>query len=234
MATAKKAIKPTPEQSAVVDCDHGLISLRGFHGTGKTGTQCAFIVERLARNRDTRVLGLSLTKQAAWNLRKRLITHPKWSPAFERRVTVGTFHSFGYRYVRRFAALIGFTANFDINNGINEKLLKELIVHKKYAGLKAPLKTLTKANRNHVRSGDSIPEIAQRVTGNDVDAALIAETVRKLKQRKHSLDVMDFDDLLYQFYRLLRNGQVVMDAVLADYNQLVADEFQDVTQIQWR
>ena len=234
MGKGTKPIKLTDEQKAVVECTDSPISLRGFHGTGKTGTLCSYIVERLRRDENALILGLSLTKLAALNLKRKLITHPDWNPIFDRRVTVGTFHSFGYRYVRKFAGLVGFTSSFDIDNGINEKLLRKIIAHKKYDSLDDPLKLIMKANRKHVRSGKRISEVAQGIAGNEKDPELIVEAVRELKQRKRQLNVMDFDDLLFHFYTMLRKDREVMDAVLADYTHLVVDEFQDTTGIQWR
>lgn len=234
MCNETKSIKLTDEQSAVVKCDVSPISLRGFYGTGKTGTLCSYIVERLRRNENAMILGLSLTKLAALNLKRKLITHPDWNHIFERRVTVGTFHSFAYGYVRKFAGLVGFTASFDIDNGINEKLLRKIIDRKKYACLDDPLKLIMKASRKHVRSGKRLSEVAQGIAGNEDDAELIVEAVRELKQRKRRQNVMDFDDLLFHFYVLLRKDREVMNAVLADYTHLVVDEFQDTTGIQWR
>ena len=228
MGKGIKPIKLTDEQKAVVECDGSPISLRGFHGTGKTGTLCSYIVERHAKDGKARVVAVSLTKLAALNLKRKLITHPDWNPTFDRRVTVGTFHSFAYGYVRKFADLVGFTSTFDIDNGVNEKLLRKIIARKKYDSLADPLKLIMKANRKHVRSGKRISEVAQGIAGNENDPKLIVEAVRKLKQRKRQLNVMDFDDLLFHFYTMLRRDPKVVGAVLADYTHLVVDEFQDI------
>ena len=119
MGKGTDRIKLTYEQTDVVKCDVSPISLQGFYGTGKTGTLCSYIVERLRLDENALILGLSLTKLAAMNLKGKLVKHPDWDPIFERRVTVGTFHSFAYSYVRKFAGLVGFTSNFSIDNGIN-------------------------------------------------------------------------------------------------------------------
>ena len=91
MGKRTKPIKLTDEQKAVVECTDSLISLKGFHGTGKTGTLCSYIVERLRRDENALILGLSLTKLAALNLKRKLITHPDWNPIFDRRGYGGHF-----------------------------------------------------------------------------------------------------------------------------------------------
>ena len=177
---------------------------------------------------------MSLTKRAAGNLSDKLHEHPDWEASFDSRVVVGTIHSFAIRYLRRFASGVGFDPDFEIDNDINDELLRKLIKGKSFIRIKKPLDVLKKLNRKYVRSTKDIESIAEELIENRNDRKLAIRILNKLKVWKRENNVMDFDDTLFYFRKLLENDPTVAKAVTRDFSHLAVDEFQDITEFQWR
>jgi DNA helicase II / ATP-dependent DNA helicase PcrA len=234
MQEQKKPIKLTPEQLRVTNCRGRVISLRGYHGTGKTKTLTAHIIKTLRRDKGSRLLAVSLTKRAAGNLSDMLHGHPNREASFDSRVVVGTIHSFAIRYLRRFVSQVGFVPDFEIDPDINDEFLRELIKGKSFNGIKKPIDVLKNFNRKYVRSIMDIESIADELIEDRRDRKLAIRILKKLKVRKREKNVMDFDDTLFYFRNLLENDRSVAKTVTRDFSHLAVDEFQDTTEVQWR
>jgi DNA helicase-2/ATP-dependent DNA helicase PcrA len=48
------------------------------------------------------------------------------------------------------------------------------------------------------------------------------------------MNVMDHDDTIYYFWRLVKREEKVVNAILRDFSHMVVDEFQDTTDVQWQ
>ena len=234
MEERKKPIKLTLEQRGASDCRGRIIALRGYHGTGKTETLTADIIKTLRRDKGSRILAVSLTKRAARNLSDKLHDHPNWEASFDCRVVLGTIHSFAIRYLKRFASGVGFISDFEIDSDINDELLRKLIKDKNFFRIKKPLDVLKSLNQNYVRSMNDIETIADEFFEDRKDRKVGIRILKRLKAWKRDQNIMDFDDTLFYFRRLLEKSPSIVKAVTRDFSHLVVDEFQDTTEVQWR
>jgi DNA helicase-2/ATP-dependent DNA helicase PcrA len=228
-------MKHVNEQERVIKCQSPVISLRGYHGTGKTTTIAKFILSVLLTGMDKKILAVTLTKLAAANLKDELHKSPDWDSRFDKQIRVGTFHSFVVSYVRKFAKYIRFDSNFAIDKDINDKVLRKLIKDKRFVETDKPLETLKDLYRDYVRSGRKIQKIVNVSIDDPKDSKLAARIMKKLKAEKVKMNIMDFDDILYYFYKLCKKEPMVTEAIVYDFSpRVVVDEFQDTIVIQWK
>lgn len=226
--------KLTKEQRLVIKCKDPVISLRGYHGTGKTETTSEYAMEVLRANHRNRVLVVTLTKRASANFADRLHGHPDWDRRFNHRIRVGTFHSFAQSYVRKFARLIGFTPSFLLDNEINYKILSKLVKNRDFKFSDTPAKDLNDLYKRHVRSAKGLKSTVKQHVKDRKDQKLAIRILKGLRRRKMEMNVMDHDDSIYYFRRLLKKEARVVNAILRDFSHMVVDEFQDTTEVQWQ
>ena len=186
MEERNNPIKLTPEQLRAARCKGRIISLRGYHGTGKTETLAAYIVKTLCRDKGSRILAVSLTKRAAGNLSDKLHEHPSSEDSFVSRVVVGTIHSFSIRYLRRFVSQVGYGygSDFEIDPDINDELLRKLIKGNSFNGIKKPLDVLKSLNRQYVRSANDIESIAKELIEDRIWALFLWKNGKPLSEKK--------------------------------------------------
>ena len=80
----------------------------------------------------------------------------------------------------------------------------------------------------------SIDPIAKELIEDRKDRKVAIRILKKLKVWKRENNVMDFDDTLFYFRKLLENDPTVAKTVTRDFSHLAVDEFQDTTEVQWR
>ena len=196
----------TKEQRRVIRCKDPVISLRGYHGTGKTQTTSEYAIKVLVTDHGNRVLVVTLTKRASANFADRLHGHPDWDRRFNHRIRVGTFHSFAQAYVRKFARLIGFTPSFLLDNEINNKILSKLVKGKNFNLGTIRLRDLNDLYKRHVRSAKGLKSTVRQHVKDRKDQKLAIRILKGLRRRKMEMNVMDHDDTIYYFRRLLKRG----------------------------
>jgi DNA helicase-2/ATP-dependent DNA helicase PcrA len=233
-AKSSNRTKSTREQRRVSKCEDPVISLRGYHGTGKTKTAVEYTIHRLQTDKNSRILVVTLTKRAAANFAERLHCHPDWRPEFNHRVRVGTFHSFAQSYIRKFASLIGVSPSFLLDNDINNKILNKLLKDRKFKFSENPAKYLNDLNRRHVRSTKGLKSTVRQNIKKRKDQKGAIRILKRMRSQKKEMNVLDHDDTLYYFRRLLKKESRLVDDVFRDFSHMVVDEFQDTTDIQWQ
>lgn len=227
-------MKPTKEQMKVIKCKDPVISLNAPHGTGKTKTLAWFIVEKASGGKYKHILAVTLTKEAAKNMEEEL---KKLGPALPgTSVTFSTFHSFSYGVLRANVSPIGFRQNILVDQGINTKLIKKMVIKDKgdLKGIDKPIKAIVNIYKKHVCSGLSILNAIKKVIDDDSYTKVLKIIIKKIKKEKVEMNVMDFDDMIYYFWKLLKQDDSFIGMVVCSNPLMVVDEFQDITQVQWK
>jgi DNA helicase-2/ATP-dependent DNA helicase PcrA len=182
------------------------------------------------------ILTLTFTNKAAKEMKERIT---KVAGANANQIWAGTFHSVFARILRSEASKIGFPSDFSIYDSQDAKSAITEIVKKR--GLDSKV-----YNASAVYSRISL---AKNNVVSPEDYALDVERIKEDKQRKmpyiykiYELYVkkcmrsgaMDFDDLLYQMYRLLdENPENVLEKYQKRFKYILVDEFQDTNQLQY-
>jgi len=223
-----------PEQCAAATAGDGPLLVLAAAGTGKTRTlvhRVAYLIERGVS--PERILLLTFTNRAAKEMRDRaaVVVGPQASAIWS-----GTFHSICARFLRRYGTTLGYQPGFQI---IDEDDQKKLIGDIIKANVKDPKDFLKKdliAKIISEAANEQLPVafIAKRwmskTAGIDPDA--IAGIAEKYRARKLELGSMDFDDLLVNGLRLLREKENVRTLLQDHFQHVLVDEYQDTNGLQ--
>ncbi len=223
------------QQLAAVTATPGPALVLAGAGAGKTRTltyRVAYLLEQGIPI--DRILLLTFTNKAAKEMMERVQdliggdTSSLWG---------GTFHSVGHRILRRNAEVIGYPSTFTIMDREDAKDLMSM------ACTDAEIET--KATR--FPKPDLLCDILSMSinTGMNLERVMqeryfyfenLTEDIAKVhdaySKRKKSNGVMDFDDLLNQWLRLLRENNEARDYFQTKFQFILVDEYQDTNQVQ--
>jgi len=222
-----------PEQCAVAMHQSGPMLVLAGAGTGKTRT----VTYRVARLIETGIgpenlLLLTFTNKAAREMMRRVEAligrniHGLWG---------GTFHHIGNMVLRRHCQRIGFKEGFSILDREDAKDLFDICLAEiKNKGAILPkgsvlcdIYSLTK-NR-----GAGIHElIPLRFPHFSHVMDEIEHVIRLYDAKKQNLNLMDFDDLLTNWKKLLLEHENIREYYTSKFMHVLVDEYQDTNRLQ--
>lgn len=223
------------EQRAVVFAEPGATLVLAGAGSGKTRT----LVYRVARLLETgyapdALLLLTFTNRSAREMMRRAA---ELTQADVSGLWGGTFHHVGHRLLREHAEALGFTDDFGILDREDATELMQACVGANGASSgkrrfpKADvLVDLYSSAVNMQRPlvemlAEKLPQFLPLEDG-------IVQVVRRYVERKRELNLMDFDDLLLSWKRLLVEHPQVGKTLGRRFRAVLVDEYQDVNQLQ--
>ncbi|MEZ0343606.1 MAG: UvrD-helicase domain-containing protein [Caldimicrobium sp.] len=224
-----------PAQREAVETIYGPLLVIAGAGSGKTRTlvcRLAYLVERGIPSE--KILLLTFTRRAAREMIDRA------SSLLQRdvnKITGGTFHSLCNLMLRQYGSLIGYNSNFTLlDRGDSEDLLNLLKTslglsdRKKRFPKKDTLATIYSKSINQLRSVEEIvsSEYPQFLEYLPEIQRLFAEYVAY--KREHQL--MDYDDLLLNWLKILKEFPYVRKDVGARFQFIMVDEYQDTNTLQ--
>ncbi len=200
-------------------------------GTGKTRVITFRIASMLAEGiAPESILGLTFTNKAAREMRERLAQLVDENAA--QRVTLGTFHSFCIRILRKHIAKLGFQTGFTVadesdQQGIFKQALGECGCS--YEGFPAAkVYSMIGMWKNTLQTPESALKNAQ--SSFEATAAHIYEKFRDLLEMQN---LIDFDDMLLLAWRLFTEHPEVLEEYQKRYEYLLVDEYQDTNGAQF-
>ena len=218
---------------AVLHTDGPALIIAGA-GTGKTRT-LVYRVARLVENRipPENILLLTFTRKAAREMLRRAAV---LLDGRCQRVMGGTFHSFAYLILRRFAEFIGFSPNFSVLDQTDAADTIQLVrtevlgKQKQRFPTKETLRSLFSAVVNLQRSlSDLVEERYPQFLGV-VDR--IEEVAQRYRTYKQQHQLMDYDDLLLYLLQLLQDYPDIRRQLGNEFRYVMVDEYQDTNYLQ--
>lgn len=223
-----------PEQCAAATTGDGPMLVLAAAGTGKTRTlvhRVAYLIEKGVPAE--RILLLTFTNKAAKEMLER--ARQVVGPSVE-TIWSGTFHSICAKFLRRYASLIGYQPGFQILDEDDQKKLIGDIIKKVAKDPKDFIKKeiVAKMISEAANEQKPIQFIASRYLTKV--AGVVPEEIQmvadKYKARKLELGAMDFDDLLVNGLRLLKEKDSVREFLQEHFLYVLVDEYQDTNGIQ--
>lgn len=223
------------EQYEVVTAGAGPILVIAGAGAGKTRA----VTYRVARLIETgtapaRILLVTFTNKAAREMLRRV---EGLMQTDVRKVWGGTFHSIANRILRRHAESIGYGQNFTILDAEDAKDLIEASIQE--MGMDVKARRFPKAevigdiisfsNNRDQMIRDSI---VQNYPHFEPLASEIERADRIYQARKLERNLMDYDDLLINWKRLLTEKPEIADYWADNFEHILVDEYQDTNKIQ--
>ena len=225
-----------PEQRLAAEHRGGPLLVLAGAGTGKTATLSARVASLLDEGADPqRILLLTFTRRAAREMINRTSSLVGERAAVG-KVTGGTFHSVGHRFVRSYASALGLPADFGLLDAGDAADVLDLVRNElgHPAGERRfPRKqTLADIYTRTVNAQRPVREIVAELfpwCEEHVDA--VAGILRGYSARKRSLGVLDLDDLLLH-WRALVQDETTGPHIAGTFDHVLVDEYQDVNGIQ--
>ncbi|MBO5763195.1 MAG: UvrD-helicase domain-containing protein [Lentisphaeria bacterium] len=220
-----------PEQAEAASTIEGPVLVLAGAGTGKTRVITDRIAGMLASGIPAEnILGLTFTNKAAREMRERLAGLV--DPDVARRVTVGTFHSFCIRLLRKEIHYLGYLPGFTVADESDQQgLLKQAAAQKGLTqqGLSVP-DALAKISgwKNQLLT----PREARRRAETDYDI-VVGELYEEYQNMLENQNMIDFDDMLMLTCRLFREFPEVLERYRERYHYLLVDEYQDTNDAQF-
>ena len=226
------------EQFAVATAPAGAALVIAGAGSGKTRAityRVAYLVEHGVA--PARVMLATFTNRAAREMLRRVEQLTGGSSDVARRVWGGTFHRIANLILRRHAESLGYTSNFSILDSEDAKDVLSVCVDE--AGID------TKARR--FPKSEVLQDIISYATNTDTPITDVVprrhpyfeplsreiERVDRLYlERKRERNVMDYDDLLLNWKRLLEEREEVARIYTEQFEHILVDEYQDTNKLQ--
>ena len=222
------------EQCAAATAGDGPMLVLAAAGTGKTRTlvhRVAYLIERGVPA--SRIMLLTFTNRAAREMTERA---QKLIGSEVGGIWSGTFHSICAKLLRRYGSFLGYKPDFAILDEEDQKKLMGQIV-KEVAGKEAKdflkkeliLKMISDA-ANREKDFKTLVQVQQSKVALDVEK--VVKCGELYAERKKELGAMDFDDLLVNGLRLLREVDGVRDELQERFLHVLVDEYQDTNSLQ--
>jgi DNA helicase-2/ATP-dependent DNA helicase PcrA len=223
------------EQRAVVMAPPGPILVLAGAGSGKTRA----LTYRVARLLETglaphEILLLTFTNRAATEMLQRA---SQLAQVDLSRMWGGTFHHVGNLVLRDHAEVLGYGKDFGILDREDSKELMEACIAEcgQAVGQRRFPKGDVVVDLYSTAVNLQVPlmeAVAKRTPQFLALEEPLIRVARRYVERKQQLNVMDFDDLLLNWKRLLAEHPVVAEKLQRRFRAVLVDEYQDVNKLQ--
>jgi DNA helicase-2/ATP-dependent DNA helicase PcrA len=199
-------------------------------GSGKTRTLTLRLVSLLEDDGvdPGRILALTFTNRAAAEMRGRV----EAIVGRRRGLWMGTFHSFCAWLLRREASRLGHPADYTIYDADDGRRVLRSIIRE--AGFSRGITPARMAGRiSSLKSSLVTPEAAME-QAEDGAGREVAEVYAAYQAELRRSGAFDFDDLLTQALRAIRQNDDVRGHYAGRYRHVLVDEYQDTNAVQHR
>ena len=222
------------QRQAAQSLEGPLLILAGA-GSGKTKTLTHRIALLISEQSvwPSHILAVTFTNKAAKEMRERLAQLVGQPNNRSFMPWMGTFHSICVRLLRMDGSISGIPRNFviydeDDRKGLVKQVMKQLSISEKDMKPAAVSGAISSA-KNALQDPDEYQASAQYPFQKNV-----ASVYREYEARKTAAGALDFDDLLIEAVRLLRDFPAVREKWRAQFEYILIDEYQDTNAAQYQ
>jgi DNA helicase II / ATP-dependent DNA helicase PcrA len=224
------------QKLAVLHKDGPIMIVAGA-GSGKTKVLTTRIAHLMAQGVDAfNILALTFTNKAAKEMKERV--EKTLGNTDARNLYIGTFHSVFARILRSEAHRMGYPKNFSIYDTDDAKSVIKTIIHELNLDEKQ-YKTSTVYNRISQAKNSLVGPVEYaadyHIQQEDIrgNRQAIAKIYSNYAARCFKNGAMDFDDLLFKMYELLKNFPDALHKYQHKFKYILIDEYQDTNPAQY-
>lgn len=181
------------------------------------------------------VLALTFTNKAAREMKERIAG--RLGERTASYLWMGTFHSVFSKILRREAHRLGYDSNFTIydqsdSRSLIKSIVKEMQLDEKIYKPNVVGERISAAKSRLIYASDYARDTGLR--GDDMRAKIpsLYEIYSRYEARCRQSNVMDFDDLLVNTYKLFDEYPDVLAKYVQQFRYVLVDEFQDTNYVQ--
>jgi len=224
------------EQLDVVLNGEGPCLVLAGAGSGKTRTlvyRVAYLIEKGINPKN--ILLVTFTNKAAKEMLNRVEVLLKCRP---KGLWGGTFHHIGNIILRKYAKILGYNSKFNILDQEDSKTLLKGVMGElnlnykdKYFPKPDVIRAIISFSANSQKPIEQV--IQDKYSYLDPKLIPVIEAVNKeYQQKKFKTNVMDFDDLLTNWLKLLKKDKEIKNKLASQFKYILVDEYQDTNKIQ--
>ncbi len=221
------------QKSAVLHTAGPLLILAGA-GSGKTKTLTHRIAHLIANESiwPNEILAVTFTNKAAKEMRERLSHLLRQPNSRSFMPWMGTFHGICVRLLRQDGHAIGIQSNFviydeDDRQGLIKQAMKQLSISGDQIKPRSVSAAISSAKNELVG-----PE-EYAATAHYPNQQAIARVYALYEELRKAAGALDFDDLLIETVRLLREAPAVRARYQQQFKHILIDEYQDTNAAQY-
>ena len=225
------------EQRNAVSCTGGPVLIVAGAGSGKTRVLTSRIALLLSEGADpSRILALTFTKKAAGEMKERIEAMVGGRGA--RRLVMGTFHAVFVRFLREYAAFLGYPERFVIYDTADSQsamkaCIKELQLDDKVYKPREVLSRISMAKNNLVTVTGYRANRELLIADSHARKPRLCDLYELYQKKLKESGVMDFDDILLNMNILLRDNKDALQAISERFLYIMVDEYQDTNYAQY-
>ena len=226
-----------PQQREAVLHTKGPLMIIAGAGSGKTKVLTTRIAHLMAKGVDSfRILALTFTNKAAKEMKER-VEHILGNNE-SRNLYIGTFHSVFARILRAEASRIGYPQSFTIYDTDDAKsvlktVINELNLDDKIYKPSTVYNRISSAKNALVTAEDYANDYGLQQEDARANRPAISQIYSAYAKRCFKNGAMDFDDLLLQFYLILKNHPEALHKYQHKFSYIMIDEYQDTNPAQY-
>ena len=218
------------QREAAMYTEGALLILAGA-GSGKTSTmtrRIAYLVDEKGVS-PYNILSVTFTNKAAREMEERV----EEILGSNSRMWIMTFHAACLRMLRMDGDRLGYTNSFAVYDPVDQKsivknLLKEYEIDEKKFTPNSILSNISKAKEQEIG-----PREFEENAGDFRDET-VAKVYRGYERILSRNNAMDFDDLILNAVRLLKENPDVLEKYQERFRYIMVDEYQDTNQLQYK
>ena len=224
------------QREAVTHINGPLMIVAGA-GSGKTRVLTTRIAHLLSNGVDAfNILALTFTNKAAKEMKER-VEHILGNRE-ARNLYIGTFHSVFARILRGEADKLGYPNHFTIYDtddakSVIKQVVQELNLDDKHYKPNQVLNRISAAKNALVGPDEYRNDYHIQQEDTRSNRPAIAQIYSAYVKKCFKNGAMDFDDLLFKFYELLRNFPECLSKYQRKFKYILIDEYQDTNPAQY-
>jgi DNA helicase-2/ATP-dependent DNA helicase PcrA len=218
------------QREAVTHGEGPLLVLAGA-GSGKTRVITYRIAHLIGQGGvdPANILAVTFTNKAANEMLERV---GRLVSGRSSRPVIGTFHSTSLRVLRKYADRLGYTSSFVVYDTADQMTLirrsmRELSIDEEAFTPRSVLTRISNAKN------ELIDSVEFEKYNRDFFGSKVSEIYRLYQKRLREFDAMDFDDLIGNYVKLLREHEDVRAAIQERHRHILIDEYQDTNHAQY-
>lgn len=226
-----------PQRQAVEHKDGPIMIIAGA-GSGKTKVLTTRIAHLMGHHGidSFNILALTFTNKAAKEMKERVERILGNHEA--RNLYIGTFHSVFARILRAEANKIGFPNNFTIYDTDDAKsvvktVINEMELDDKHYKPNTVYNRISSAKNSLVGPQEYLDDWAIQQEDARANKPAIGRIYDAYNKRCFKNGAMDFDDLLFKMYELLKNHPDALSKYQRKFKYIMIDEYQDTNAAQY-
>ncbi|MEO7485084.1 MAG: UvrD-helicase domain-containing protein, partial [Ferruginibacter sp.] len=226
-----------PQKQAVLHKDGPIMIIAGA-GSGKTKVLTTRITHLMAEHKvdSFNILALTFTNKAAAEMKARVERTLGNTEA--RNLYIGTFHSVFARILRSEAPKLGYPSNFTIYDTDDAKSVVKTVVYEmnlddKQYKPNIVYNRISSAKNGLIGPAEYLNDYMLQQEDARSNRPMLGQVYDAYCKRCFKNGAMDFDDLLFKMYILLKNFPEALVKYQRKFKYILIDEYQDTNPAQY-